>query len=774
MSVADWAFGGGVWYNPQHMRELEQKWLMCVVALLLVAVPCRVSAKALVDFPTASGMNWRVWCGGFTDGENPQLSFSDCGMRVRLDSSKAKDGRRMAAPGPAKKPLVEKSMRLRLIVRNEGRDGVDASRISLGFVDAQGEKFEFYPADSIRSDESEWTLVYEILPHGWFNGFRGMTPRKGFTSGTNKNDVLDFPLRLDVLHVRLKEGASSGEVTFVRMSDETDTHPRADVAPEESVVADSVRRTPLPGRRPAFGERNASRAGAVKVDVDTGDTLHLLEYATPGGPRLVVRNSASASVSICGVARLRDFRGKGRDVPFRASLPSGGTNTIPLGVGFDKGMWRVICDWTAEDGSSAWDALRFAVMEFAKPTPRWPQGRHFRAGICWHPVFYSESDVALGIEALTKAGVKLARANGFAFALCEPQLGVFDWSRADRIQVLHEERGISLSAGFYLVPQWAVDGKAASGKLRNAEHRPSRPGLLRDYARALSARYGTKIDYYELGNEWDMVDERILSEDDALRLHREAWEGLKEGCADAKLISNGWASHMDFGGRHVRVGFQKRYMQRVKGMCDFHAFHLHGPFAGYARSVDLQLARRKELGVDIPWYSNETALTTVNGGERDAALVVWKKILYAWAHGSVDYIWYNLFAAGWMPCDEEQGYGLMTADAKPRAGYVALAGLIATLQGLDRQAILRKSSGDFVFSFRGETERFRGVALAGWSRACSVVRVKTDATAAFVVDLFGNRRPISVAKDGTVAWPVSDEPSALLLVDASMAETDGR
>lgn len=675
----------------------------------------------------------------------------------------------MAAPGPTAKPSICAPTRLRLVVSGPSRNGADISRISLGLVDAHGEKFEFRPAESIRSGESEWTLVYEILERGWVDGFKGMTPKKGFTSGTNRNDTLDFPLKLEILYVRLKDGFTKGDATFVHLSDEADAHPAARLQCVASSGADSARCAMLPGPKPAFGARNASRAGAVKVSVDTGSPMCLLKHGSNNVPRLILRNSSIDPVEVRGVARVRDFRGKGRDVPICESLLPGGAGEVPLGMDFDKGMWRVICDWSADDGSAAWDALRFAVMDFAAVTPRWPRGRHFRAGVCYHPIYLSDGDFELALEALSKAGVKLVRINGFAFSLCEPSPGVFDWTRADRLQDAHESRGMSISAGFYRVPQWAaVDG--ASEKLRNAEQRPSRPGLLQDYARALAARYGGKIDYYELGNEWDMVPPEVLPEDEAVRLHREAYAGLKEGCSAAKLISNGWASDMVFAGRHVRVGFQGRYMAQVKDICDFHAFHLHGPFAGYEKSVDRQIARRRELGLDMPWFSNETAISSVGGGESVVALDVWKKILYAWSQGSVDYIWYNLFAAGWMPCDEEQGYGLMTADARPRAGYVALAGFINTLQGLDFDSTVCKSGGTYLFRFGGSTESFSGVALAGWCAESRPLRVKTDAKAAFSVDLFGNRRPLAIADGGIVEWTFSEEPGALLLVGASTAE----
>ena len=235
------------------MKGVFHRWVR-VVLLSLAAVACDASAGTLIDFESSFKMGWRVWAGGFSDTDNPQLSFSPSGMRLRLDSSKTRNGRRMAAPGPTAKPSICAPTRLRLVVSGPSRNGADISRISLGLVDAHGEKFEFRPADSIRSGESEWTLVYEILERGWVDGFKGMTPKKGFTSGTNRNDTLDFPLKLEILYVRLKDGSTKGDATFVHLADEADAHPAARLQCVASSGAGSARCAMLPGPKPALAQ----------------------------------------------------------------------------------------------------------------------------------------------------------------------------------------------------------------------------------------------------------------------------------------------------------------------------------------------------------------------------------------------------------------------------------------------------------------------------------------------------------------------------------------
>ena len=45
---------------------------------------------------------------------------------------------------------------------------------------------------------------------------------------------------------------------------------------------------------------------------------------------------------------------------------------------------------------------------------------------------------------------------------------------------------------------------------------------------------------------------------------------------------------------------------------------------------------------------------------------MWQKVLFAWSHGAIDYVWYNLVATGNDPSNQEHGYGLFTTDFHPR------------------------------------------------------------------------------------------------------------
>jgi hypothetical protein len=154
-------------------------------------------------------------------------------------------------------------------------------------------------------------------------------------------------------------------------------------------------------------------------------------------------------------------------------------------------------------------------------------------------------------------------------------------------------------------------------------------------------------------------------------------------------------------------------------------------------------------------------------GERDAAVAVWKKILWAWAHGSVDYIWYNLRATGWDPKNPEHCYGLVTADFFPRDSYVAFAALSSTVGGGEFRRTIIDTDSRFVFEFRKGND----LILAAWDEsglADVKVPVETDARRACRVDLMGNKTEVPL-KDGRTMLAIAFEPSALVLEGAAFA-----
>ena len=258
-------------------------------------------------------------------------------------------------------------------------------------------------------------------------------------------------------------------------------------------------------------------------------------------------------------------------------------------------------------------------------------------------------------------------------------------------------------------------------------------------------------------------------------MQREAYEGVHAGCPAACVTPNGWATsasdELRPGGDH-NIGMIEAFADHPE-LYDAWALHCHGRPEAYYRHIDgkfLPMRARRGLK-DRPWLSNETALTSAFGDEDAVARAVWQKTLFAWSRGARDYIWYNLRATGHFD-GGEPGYGLITADFHPRAGYAAFAAVTAIFQGLEQDGALHSRGLRHVLRFKGRRPGFAGVVVAGWDsddpKALRMVRIRTDAARAELSDHMGNRRPLAV-REGVVEYPVAFDPTALLLPGATSA-----
>ena len=515
-------------------------------------------------------------------------------------------------------------------------------------------------------------------------------------------------------------------------------------------------------------------AEAIRLAFDTGNPLHLVTNRVQG-VHLVVSNPARERLRWTGGLELRD--GTGRSVPLAldADVPAGGSARFPVDVsGLPKGVWRTAGTVSCEDSQRAVPEVRFAKIDRHPVTPVQPRGR-FRMGLNYHLMRYSPVDRALTMDAAVAAGAKLVRVDGCSFARMMPD-GPDDFrtEEADATLAALRAHGLSADMIIHSVPRWAAPAErrdAADWRMW-AFCRPL-PGLFGAFCERVAARYGEDIDYYEIGNEWDLNPPEILNLADAIALQKEAYEGLKRGNPNVCVIPNGFAAPGD--NQQVQMkGFHENFLLACKGYFDVHPVHIHGGFPAYEKGILGEfLPMRERTGTDVPWYSNETAMTTTHGAESAAAATVFKKILFARAHGAVDYIWYNLKATGWDPKDPEQGYGVFTADYQPRETFAAFSALSTVYAGLDFDRIDREEGGLHAYRFSGAANGRAAMAIGCWDddakKRPSTLRIRTNATDARAVDLMGNASALAV-EGGELEFPVSNVPATLLLLDGSEAE----
>ena len=520
-------------------------------------------------------------------------------------------------------------------------------------------------------------------------------------------------------------------------------------------------------------------AEAFRLDVETGNYLHIVRAEKANErPVVTIRNPADTPQTWKTTLKFSDVFDRRFEIPFNRTLAPGEKVRIPVPWPLPaKGIWYLTADVRGADGSTMTHEARFASIDLHERTPIVAKPK-FRFGIHYHGILYLPDLVDPTIDALVAAGAKFTRTDyGFMFGDVRPSPDVTDWSKADDLLRRLRDAGLALDIIVQSTPGWAVDPEILKAR-QNVSRKgclPIRPGLLREYCHAIAARYGTQIDYYEIGNEWDLVTTNTLTHAEAVRMQREAMEGVHAACPATCVTPNGWAvaaSEGSKGWNRANPGLIERFADEPD-LYDVWALHCHGSFDSYVKSLQDQFfPLRERTGMkNKPWSSHETAMTSYGDAELDVARTVWAKTLYAWSWGACDYIWYNLRATGWLE-GSEPGYGLITAGFRPRAGYAAFAALTAIFQGLDADGRLISRHPLHLYRFKGEKDGFRGIVLAGWdwnAETAHSVRIKTDAARAALSDHMGNRTSVAI-KDGVVTFPLDSKPKALLLDGATTAE----
>ena len=112
---------------------------------------------------------------------------------------------------------------------------------------------------------------------------------------------------------------------------------------------------------------------------------------------------------------------------------------------------------------------------------------------------------------------------------------------------------------------------------------------------------------------------------------------------------------------------------------------------------------------------------------------------------------------------------LVVGDVAVVAAFAALATLI---EGGRFDARLVDAGLRHVYRFH--TPGGKGLTIAGWDAGCwtgEALRIRSDAKAAWAVDLMGNRTELKPA-DGAWTWTISREPAAIVLDGATCATID--
>ena len=541
-----------------------------------------------------------------------------------------------------------------------------------------------------------------------------------------------------------------------------------------------------------IGYFKQTEAEAMRLDVDTKNELHICRDESER-PTLVIRNPSATNLHWKTEIVVSDTFERSFRIPFDRTVGPGETVRIDLPWPLPAmGVWYVNARVTGDDGSMAVKTTQFAWIPRHEVTPRMDRSK-FRFGIHNHGTRYMPNETDKFISALVAAGAKFTRTDySFMFSDVCPSRSVYEsgadkwsWEKPDILLDKLVTAGLSTEIIIYSAPGWAQDPTATwnqSDAGRNATRsgcRPMIPGVFRNFCEQFGRRYSGKIDYYEVGNEWDIVPRVTLSPAEALRMQREAYEGLHAGDPHACVCPNGWAgvgvSHgeSNYNDPNYNWGLSEAISDNPDCF-DNWLIHLHSTFESYSSQIDTYLIPllRDKLKGTKPWVSGESAITSAYGNEYNQGLHVWYKTLFAWNRGARDYIWYNLKATGWFD-GGEPGFGLVTADYHPRAGYAAFAALTDIFEGLDADGTVHETDKRKLFRYRGKNQKgtIDGIVLAGWDRGIEqewTMQIATDAKRAELSDHMGNRTEAEI-RDGVVLFRGAFAPRALILQGATYA-----
>ena len=514
-------------------------------------------------------------------------------------------------------------------------------------------------------------------------------------------------------------------------------------------------------------------ADTLSFDVETGNRLHIIRTNLMERAVLTFSNICGKAQCWTGMMTVADRNGHcmTREVSFALDADAVYHMALP-GPLPGMGVWNVKADLECGDGTARTYSTRFAQIDHHTIAPKLPYGK-FRFGVVYHITNYGEEDRAITLDAITAMGAKIARVGGLWYYHYECERGHADWSVADGIVNDLERRGVAICGGCYANPPWATRTDGSEAPRFGA----AASGFQGAFMEKLARRFGERIDYYEIGNEWDLKGTGDMTIDEAVRVTRECAEAVKRGCPAAHVIPCGWAVESS---KHPMVrqkGFQERVMKECQDVLDAHPIHVHGPWPMHVSRMNEFFAMRDKEGISLPWFANETAVTSVYGREQTAAETLWRKIVWSWAHGSTDYCWYNLRATPGDENNAEQGYGLLTRDYHPRAGFAAFSALSSLLSGFDFAERFEDKSGRAAYAFCGMRGDERERVLVAWDRLggsgfplrLRIVRDGRGPLTVAAVDMYGNRSEVK-HDDCSAVWQVEARPCALVVRGAARCD----
>ena len=506
-------------------------------------------------------------------------------------------------------------------------------------------------------------------------------------------------------------------------------------------------------------------AASVKVSVGVGDELPFVRPADAVA-RLRAEVKAVASEGTISFT-VRNVLGGETKTVRALSFMDGRATVKVLDAPLKKGAYDVA--WSCRAGSeTATGSQRIAVCDDVGPSEgrngEFLFGTHAHLQCCRSP-----QEEELEVRAAARAGFTVMRID-LAWCAMERQPGDYDWSGSDRRVALLEKYGIRPQALVGLAPDWAVkrDWVYERPERGPCGNKLPEPALWKGFLEKMAAHFGTRIPFYELYNEPDLIGFGNFTVDDYVESFNAGARGVHAGCPTAKVLTGGIACW------RVTVDTKRDFLPRgVLGTAqdfDILAIHEHGEPKGLFRTLDAHwLPLLKANGIRKPIWPNETSEDALRGEAAQAACY-FQKALFSWSRGCCAHNWYKVRESGRDLAGTRRVYGLLSRDFEPLAAYPAVAGTTSLYRDAHFVREIPNDDMELLLFAKGQ-----GLVLAGWphkpgcARPPRPVKILTDASEAVFVDLMGNPRALSLV-DGTIVFDTGRFVGSLVLRQATRAE----
>lgn len=500
------------------------------------------------------------------------------------------------------------------------------------------------------------------------------------------------------------------------------------------------------------------------VRLETGNPIHVLVPGKETGLGLTIEN-----VRFDGAARQASLKYTVRDVDNRVVTQKtleqdvaqdGKGWFVPLPAPEKLGIHYIDIELASPGADTIKRRMSYSYMTPSGPTPGKAKG--FLFGISSHPQHNPLADQKLEAMVASWAGAKIVRED-IRWENMERLPGEWDFRDFDRTVSIFGEENIELQVIFDYLPAWATAKDWKPVRPERMRGYNSRPDFehWRNFIRTFTKRYGDRLTYVEVWNEPDLYSYANFPAGDYVKMVKIASEEAKKINPNLVVLTGGYASLPHTGDPNVNSENMPQTLREARDAYDVVAIHAHGTFSAYRSHIGSFRQLLKDLGVEnIPWYSNETAISSYRVGEKEQAITLFQKLIYSWANGAIGYTWYDLRNDGFDPKHIEHNFGMVTRDFYPKAIYPVYNMLTGTFTGATFLKAMRLALGREAYLFRHENGDYL---LANWLNepvtSNLVFLVDGVAGGAERIDLFGNIEKIPVSSEGLMVMEAGKLPS---------------